>query len=52
MSQWPTTHRFVIPVADGPDEVTVTIDGSEVTAPRGELLIRVAQDHGTYIPRF
>ncbi|MGZ8763335.1 MAG: NADH-quinone oxidoreductase subunit NuoG, partial [Acidimicrobiia bacterium] len=52
MSQWPSTHRFVIPVADGPDEVTVTIDGSEVTAPRGELLIRVAQDHGTYIPRF
>ena len=52
MSQWPSTHRFVIPVADGPDEVTVTIDGREVTAPRGELLIRVAQDHGTYIPRF
>jgi len=52
MSQWPSTHRFVIPVADGPDEVTVTIDGKEVTAPRGELLIRVAQDHGTYIPRF
>ena len=52
MSQWPSTHRFVIPVADGPDDVTVTIDGKEVTAPRGELLIRVAQDHGTYIPRF
>ena len=52
MSQWPSTHRYVIPVPDGPDEVTVTIDGREVTAPRGELLIRVAQDHGTYIPRF
>ncbi|HEX5586665.1 MAG TPA: NADH-quinone oxidoreductase subunit NuoG, partial [Acidimicrobiia bacterium] len=32
--------------------VTVTIDGVEVQAPRGELLIKVAQQHGTYIPRF
>ena len=52
MSQWPSTHEFVIPVADGADEVTLTIDGRELRAPRGELLIRVAQDHGTYIPRF
>ena len=52
MSQWPSTHEFVIPVADGPDEVTVTIDGATVRAQRGELLIRVAQDSGTYIPRF
>ena len=35
-----------------PDVVTVTIDGKEVQAPRGELLIKVAQEHGTYIPRF
>ncbi|MSY45243.1 MAG: 2Fe-2S iron-sulfur cluster binding domain-containing protein, partial [Actinobacteria bacterium] len=32
--------------------VNVTIDGVEVQAPRGELLIKVAQDYGTYIPRF
>jgi NADH-quinone oxidoreductase subunit G len=32
--------------------VGVTIDGVEVQAPRGELLIKVAQQHGTYIPRF
>jgi NADH-quinone oxidoreductase subunit G len=52
MSQWPSDHRYVIPVAPGPDIVTVTIDGREVQAPRGELLIKVAQQHGTYIPRF
>jgi len=32
--------------------ITLTIDGHEVTAPKGSLLIEVAQDHGTYIPRF
>ena len=52
MSQWPSDHRYMIPVAPGPDVVTVTIDGSEVEAPRGELLIKVAQEHGAYIPRF
>ena len=36
----------------GPDVVTVTIDGTRSQAPRGELLIKVAQEHGTYIPRF
>ena len=52
MSQWPSEQRYVIPVAPGPDVVTVTIDGKEVQAPRGELLIKVAQEHGSYIPRF
>src|SRR6478752_2174827 len=52
MSQWPSEQRYVIPVAPGPDLVTVTIDGKEVQAPRGELLIKVAQEHGNYIPRF
>ncbi len=52
MSQWPSDYEYVIPVAPGPDMVTVTIDGNEVQAPRGELLIKVAQEHGTYIPRF
>jgi len=32
--------------------VSVTIDGREVQVPAGELLIKVAQEHGTYIPRF
>ena len=34
------------------DLVTVTIDGREVQATKGELLIKVAQDNGVYIPRF
>src|SRR5689334_6026253 len=34
------------------DLVTVTIDGREVQAKKGELLIKVAQEHGTYVPRF
>ena len=52
MSQWPSQHRYTIPVPPGPDIVTLTIDGHEIQAPRGELLIKVAQQHGTYIPRF
>jgi NADH-quinone oxidoreductase subunit G len=32
--------------------VSVTIDGITVQARPGELLIKVAQDHGVYIPRF
>ncbi len=34
------------------DEVTVTLDGVEVTAPKGELLIRTAERYGIEIPRF
>ena len=34
------------------DEVTLTIDGIEVTAPKGALLIRVAERLGIEIPRF
>jgi NADH-quinone oxidoreductase subunit G len=58
MSQWPSDHEYTIPVPGGPatpgtvDMVTLTIDGKQVHAPRGELLIKVAQEHGTYIPRF
>ena len=52
MSQWPSDHRYTIPVAGDQDMVSVTIDDKVVQAPRGELLIKVAQEHGTYIPRF
>jgi NADH-quinone oxidoreductase subunit G len=39
--------------APAPTEtVTLTIDGVEVTAPKGALLIRVAEQMGTEIPRF
>ena len=34
------------------DMVTITIDGNEVEVPQGELLIKAAEDAGTYIPRF
>ncbi|HUF84195.1 MAG TPA: NADH-quinone oxidoreductase subunit NuoG [Acidimicrobiia bacterium] len=34
------------------DRVKVTIDGKEVDAGKGELVIKVAQDHGVFIPRF
>ncbi len=52
MSQWPSDHEYTIPVPGDAEMVTLTIDGKEVQAPRGELLIKVAQEHGTYIPRF
>jgi len=35
-----------------PTTAKVTIDGREVEAKPGELLIKVAQEHGVYIPRF
>lgn len=34
------------------EPVKVTIDGKEVEATAGDLVIAVAQDNGTYIPRF
>ena len=32
--------------------VTVTVDGAAFEAQPGELLIKAAQEHGIYIPRF
>lgn len=46
------------PFADGGERVseqemvTIVIDGEERQVPAGELLIKAAQDTGTYIPRF
>lgn len=34
------------------ETVKVTIDGKTVDVAKGELLIKAAQEHGTYIPRF
>jgi NADH-quinone oxidoreductase subunit G len=34
------------------DTVRITVDGRELEVPSGELVIKAAQDHGTYIPRF
>ena len=34
------------------DLVKITIDGREIEVPHGQLVIKAAEDHGTYIPRF
>jgi NADH-quinone oxidoreductase subunit G len=52
MSQWPSTWEYVLPVRPGPERVRITVDGREVEVGNGELLIKAAQDHGVYIPRF
>jgi NADH-quinone oxidoreductase subunit G len=39
-------------VARPAEEVTLTVDGIQVTAPRGALVIRVAERLGIQIPRF
>ncbi|MBD3288566.1 2Fe-2S iron-sulfur cluster binding domain-containing protein [candidate division KSB1 bacterium] len=33
-------------------EVTITVDGKELTVPEGALLIDACEQHGIYIPRF
>lgn len=40
------------PSSENQEMVTVTIDGVERQVPAGELLIKAAEDEGTYIPRF
>jgi NADH-quinone oxidoreductase subunit G len=35
-----------------PDALTMTVDGREVQARKGELVIAAAERHGVYIPRF
>ena len=32
--------------------VSITIDGVEMQGPAGEVLIKVAEDNGNFIPRF
>src|SRR5690625_2749507 len=34
------------------DRVTLTVDGEEIEAPKGEMLMRVTDEAGLYIPRF
>ncbi len=42
----------VQPMAPAPDGVKVTIDGFEITVPKGTLIIRAAEQLGIQIPRF
>ena len=44
-----TNEPAAAPVTDG---VTVTIDGFEITVPKGTLVIRAAELLGLQIPRF
>jgi len=37
---------------DGPDGVTLTIDGQEVTVPRGTTLLQAVQGTGTEVPHY
>jgi NADH-quinone oxidoreductase subunit G len=46
------TAEQAIRLASSAETVTLTIDGIEVTAPKGALLIRVAEQMGIQIPRF
>ena len=39
-------------MSDAPDTVTLTIDGKEMTVPKGTLVIRAAEQLGIIIPRF
>jgi len=41
-----------VTVEHAPDSVRVTIDGNEITVPRGTLIIRAAEQLGIQIPRF
>ena len=41
-----------MPERPPPEMVTITLDGVEVEVPNGENLIKVAEEQGTYIPRF
>ncbi len=39
-------------MADPSEKVTITLDGRQVEVPAGELLIKAAEEAGTYIPHF
>lgn len=44
--------REGITTSIGTETVKINVDGQEFEAPKGQMLIQAAQDHGTYIPRF
>ena len=39
-------------MSDAPETVNLTINGMPVTAPKGQLVIEAAEEHGVFIPRF
>ena len=44
--------RSAIVTAVTDEMVKITVDGKEMQVHKGEMLIKAAQDNGTYIPRF
>ncbi len=44
--------RSAIATAVTEEIVTITVDGRQMQARKGEMLIKAAQDNGNYIPRF
>ncbi|MEY2458321.1 MAG: NADH-quinone oxidoreductase subunit [Acidimicrobiaceae bacterium] len=34
------------------EDITLTVNGREITAPKGQLVIAAAEQHGVFIPRF
>src|SRR5579885_755976 len=47
-----TSHHAVAPKADPDATVTISLDGTEVTARAGQFLIAAAEEAGVFIPRF
>ncbi|MBK9475055.1 MAG: NADH-quinone oxidoreductase subunit G [Tetrasphaera sp.] len=47
-----TPDKTATPAPPAPDLVTLTIDGLEVSVPKGTLIIRAAEQVGIEIPRF
>ena len=41
-----------MPEQPPPEMISFTLDGETIEAPKGEMLIKSAEDNGTYIPRF
>ena len=52
MTVEPDVEPEVEPVFVHPDAVSITINGRAVTARKGDLIIKAAQDNHIYIPRF
>src|SRR6202171_160160 len=54
MSSWCTSRKAPARMAHDqpPEMVTFVLDGREVTATKGEMIIAAAERAGVYIPRF
>ena len=53
MRSWPLIHEidYGTPASNATEQVTLTIDGQEVTVPAGTSIMRAAMDAGIKIPK-